>query len=101
MAATLLTTGLLCVIAALVGGGIEVLGGKVPVIQSSKRQTALGLFGIVLLLGADVVSSSSLSHGVAPKDRSSCDPQRDPPEQMQSESLVESLARYWLTPVRF
>lgn len=58
MATTLLTTGLLCVIAAIVGGGIEALGGKVPVIESSKRQTALGLFGIVLLLGAWFSSSS-------------------------------------------
>jgi hypothetical protein len=58
MATTLLTTGLLCVIAAIVGGGIEAFGGKVPVIQSSKRQTALGLFGIILLLGALYSSSS-------------------------------------------
>jgi len=59
MATTLLTTGLLCVIAAIVGGGIEAFGGKVPVIQSSKRQAALGLFGIVLLLGAWFSSSSN------------------------------------------
>ena len=60
MATTLLTTGLLCVIAAIVGGGIEALGGKMPVIQSSKRQTILGLFGIILLLGAWFSSSSNV-----------------------------------------
>ena len=76
MATTLLTTGLLCLIAAIVGGGIEALGGKIPVIQSSKRQTALGLFGIILLLGAWFSSSSSVSPGVVPKDRSSSDPER-------------------------
>jgi hypothetical protein len=69
MATTLLTTGLLCVIAAIVGGGIEALGGKVPVIQSSKRQTALGLFGTILLLGA-WFSPSSNAPGAVPSDGS-------------------------------
>ena len=71
MAVTLLTTGLLCVIAAIVGGGIEAFGGKVPVIQSSKRQTALGLFGILLLLGAYVSLSSKVPPEAVPKDSSS------------------------------
>lgn len=66
MANTLLTTGLLCVIAAIIGGGIEALGGKVPVIESLKRQIALGVFGIILLLGAWLSSSSSSQKFVNP-----------------------------------
>jgi hypothetical protein len=67
MATTLLTTGLLCVIAAIVGGGIEALGGKVPVIQSTKRQTVLGLFGMILLLGAWFSSSGSSKLRAVPR----------------------------------
>jgi len=93
MAVTLLTTGLLCVIAAIVGGGIEAFGGKVPVIQSSKRQTALGLFGILLLLGAYVSSSSNVPSGngdATPPPVSRIDRQRARTELAQFISLAKT-----------
>lgn len=46
---TLLTAGLSCVIAAIIGGGLKAFGIDIPVLQSTKRQWALGVFGIALL----------------------------------------------------
>jgi hypothetical protein len=58
MATTLLTTGLVCVIAAIVGGGVKLFGGSVPVIPSSMRQLGLGVFGGVLLPAAYLLTAS-------------------------------------------
>lgn len=41
--------GILCIIAALVGGGVTVAGGTIPVIKTIKRQILLGVFGAALL----------------------------------------------------
>jgi hypothetical protein len=49
MNATLLSIGLFCVIAAIIGGGLEALGAKMPVLNSLKRQLLLGFFGLVPL----------------------------------------------------
>src|SRR5204863_248014 len=50
MVATLLTTGIACIIAAIVGGGLKAFAIEIPVLASGRRQAALGLFGGVLLL---------------------------------------------------
>ena len=52
MSSTLLTAGLACVIAAIVGGGLKAFGIEMPVVQSGKRQLALATLGIALLLGS-------------------------------------------------
>jgi hypothetical protein len=49
MTATLLLIGLVCVIAAITGGGCKVYEIDLPVIASGKRQIVLALLGIVLL----------------------------------------------------
>ena len=49
---TLLTTGLACVIAAIVGGGFKAFGIEVPVLASTRRQIVLASFGALLLLAA-------------------------------------------------
>jgi hypothetical protein len=51
---TLLTTGLLCVIAAIVGGGLSAFGIKMPALESVKRQVMLGLLGVILLVSASL-----------------------------------------------
>ena len=48
MHTTLLTTGLVCMIAAIIGGGLKAFGIEVPAFQSTRRQVVLGLFGLVL-----------------------------------------------------
>jgi hypothetical protein len=49
MAATLLTAGIACIIAAIVGGGLKAFGIEIPVLDSGRRQAALGAFGVLLL----------------------------------------------------
>jgi hypothetical protein len=50
MQTTLLTTGLVCIIAAIIGGGLKGFGIEVPLLQSLPRQFALGILGCVLVL---------------------------------------------------
>src|SRR5262245_45278581 len=57
MTTTLLTTGLACMIAAIIGGGLKALGTEIPVIKSRNRQVALGLFGVALIITAFVIHS--------------------------------------------
>ena len=50
MATTLLTTGLACLIAAIVGGGLKAFGIEIPILRSGKRQLALAGLGFILAL---------------------------------------------------
>jgi hypothetical protein len=50
MATTLLTAGLACLIAAIVGGGLKAWGIEIPALQSLKRQVLLASLGIALAL---------------------------------------------------
>ena len=47
---SLVNAGAVCMIAAIVGGGVEALGAKMPVLYSKTRQLPLAGFGIVLML---------------------------------------------------
>jgi hypothetical protein len=47
--------GIACMAAAIVGGGLEAFGIKVPLLHSVRRQVVLALFGCVLLIAAGVV----------------------------------------------
>jgi hypothetical protein len=49
MNATLLAVGLVSLVAAIVGGGLKMLGNELPVLQSVKRQVMLGIVGVVLI----------------------------------------------------
>jgi len=59
MNTTLLVIGLICLIAAVVGGGLEMAGAKVPVLDSPARQVALGVVGFIGIVLAFVASRSS------------------------------------------
>jgi hypothetical protein len=50
MSTTLLTTGLVCIIAAIVGGGLKAFGIEIPILQSGKRQVLLAIFGSILII---------------------------------------------------
>ena len=56
MTTTLLTAGLVCIIAAIIGGGLTAFGIKMPIVQSAKRQAVLALFGFFLLGAAYQIS---------------------------------------------
>lgn len=45
----LLTAGVVCIIAAIVGGGLKAFGAEVPALASVRRQLLLGSSGVVLL----------------------------------------------------
>jgi hypothetical protein len=46
---TLFGTGIGCIIAAIVGGGLRAFGLEIPVLNSVRRQILLGLFGVILV----------------------------------------------------
>jgi hypothetical protein len=48
----LLTTGVVCILAAIVGGGLKAFGIELPVLQSWGRQAILALFGLILVWSA-------------------------------------------------
>lgn len=65
MSATLLSAGIACIIAAIVGGGLKAFGIEIPALASGRRQAALGAFGALLLL-ATVVAGGGLPWSTAP-----------------------------------
>jgi hypothetical protein len=72
---TLLTAGISCIIAAIVGGGLKAFGIEIPVLNSRFRQLALGGFGIFLTLAGlllDIYPSRQ------PETPSNVTPKRDP-----------------------
>jgi hypothetical protein len=48
--AAIFSAGVACLIAAIVGGGMKGLGLEIPVIQSGKRQLALAIIGLTLMM---------------------------------------------------
>lgn len=55
MLTTLITVGISCLLAAIIGGGFKGLGIEIPVVHSQKRQIMLAVAGVVLLGSAVVV----------------------------------------------
>jgi hypothetical protein len=60
MATTLLTAGIACIVAAIVGGGLKAFGLEIPALASSRRQIGLGVFGAMLLVAAAVASREGI-----------------------------------------
>jgi hypothetical protein len=52
MSDTILGFGLVCIAAAIIGGGLSAAGTKIPLINSIPRQILLGAFGALLVVGA-------------------------------------------------
>jgi len=55
MGNTLLTTGLVCIVAAIVGGGLKAFGIEIGILRSWKRQGLLAMFGAIMLVTAYVI----------------------------------------------
>lgn len=102
--ATVLTAGLVCVIAAIARGGLEAFGIKMPLISSTPRQVILGAFGLFLVMVALLPNSpfyladgehdtSSVSRGDASgteTDSSTSDGCQAVNEQFDAQSLDEA-----------
>lgn len=55
----LLLAGIACVVAAIVGGGLKLLGAEFPLLQSLTRQALLATAGVVLIVSSAVTPSDS------------------------------------------
>ena len=62
MDSTVVVLGIVCVMAAIVGGGLELAGVKIPLVGSLPRQVMLAVFGALLLF----VAWSNSSRDAAP-----------------------------------
>ena len=60
MNATLQNLGIFCILAAIVGGGCEALGFKLPLLHSVKRQVLLAGFGGILIISAHFSEAQAL-----------------------------------------
>lgn len=68
MATLWITAGIACLIAAVVGGGLSAGGMSIPVIDSPRRQLALGGLGIVFaIIGFAVMDSPGSADAGAPE----------------------------------
>jgi hypothetical protein len=50
MQTTFLTVGIACIIAAIVGGGFKAFGIEIPILNSLRRQLALGVLGAAFVV---------------------------------------------------
>jgi hypothetical protein len=58
---TAIGVGIACMIAAIVGGGVKLLGTEIPAICSTKRQVMLFVFGFLLAAVGNDTSGSSVT----------------------------------------
>jgi hypothetical protein len=79
MNATLLCTGLACVIAAVVGGGLKAFGVEIPILTSLKRQLVLGILGAILIGVA--LHTSAVPDTIPQQPAVEPNPQTNPPRQ--------------------
>jgi hypothetical protein len=63
----LLIAGIVCMVAAIVGGGVKMLGAEVPVLNSFPRQIMLFVLGVVfLLVSFGIGAAPAVNNAVAP-----------------------------------
>jgi hypothetical protein len=65
MTTTLICTGIVCILAAILGGGLKAFDMELPIVTSLKRQVLLGVFGGALFAGGfaiDPAINLSLPH---------------------------------------
>jgi TolA-binding protein len=103
MQTTLLSAGLACIIAAIIGGGSKAFSIEIPLINSLRRQVLLGALGLILIITASFVSSepapgaastsaAPVEHSESPVPGLSVSARASLADQQQSnERLVEEL----------
>lgn len=76
MTATLLALGLVCVIAALIGGDVKALGVEIPALKSAWKRWGLAILGAVLLLVVVYLSRKPAAAPLQPQAGSNLQSQR-------------------------
>jgi len=90
MQTTVFVFGLACIVAAIVGGGIEALGQKLPVISSRLRQALLGVFGLALVIVFAPVSTPFAQSNEGPSTGPIVDQKRGQPTVLPDSTRAES-----------
>ena len=97
-----ITAGIACLVAAIVGGGLKAFGIEIPVLESGRRQAALGALGAVLL--AVGISVDGLSRSTAPSEQplatqsSPASQPSTPPSAPPSTATVECSPAWFARP---
>jgi hypothetical protein len=63
---TLLSAGIACLVAGVVGGGLKAFGIEIPVLESVPRQLAVAGLGVMLIVAAAVVPTDQTRKPVPP-----------------------------------
>jgi hypothetical protein len=79
-----LTSGVVVIVAAIVGGQVKGAGMEFPLIASFRRQLALALFGVFLLASAFIAHEAETAEPEVKMDPSTIDlsPQKPPPKPL-------------------
>ena len=91
METTLITAGIACVIAAIVGGGLKAFAIEIRVLDSVRRQAALGAFGVLLIAAGLGWNRFPRVPGSSPSDR----PPSEPPATADSAAAVTGCSPAW------
>ena len=86
MTSTLLTAGLACLVAAIVGGGLKAFGVEILIVASTNRQLLLGVVGVLLLGGALIV----VQRPDAQSKQQDAPQSREPPPEIKEPQVLSS-----------
>ena len=70
MQSILMTTGIACIITAIIGGGFRAYGLEFPVLRSVRRQWMIGLLGVMLVMSAAILGKGEKTPEGAPTGNS-------------------------------
>jgi hypothetical protein len=110
METVFLSTGLACLIAAVIGGGLKAFGIELPIVQSVKRQVILGLLGCVLIFAAieqhqsavlervDVPTSTHDDHANVPVAQPKPSEDSTPKKVVPNPAIIRAPSDAWKDP---
>jgi hypothetical protein len=81
---TFIIAGVVCVIAAIVGGGLKAFGVEMPLLNSTPRQIILGIAGIVFLF-------FGMGWNNGPDDKTPIEPEKKKDSVPTSVPLVQEM----------
>ena len=101
METTLITAGIACIVAAIVGGGLKAFSIEIHVLESGRRQAALGVFGAILLaagFGWSALSRAAGPEPTAPPSAATASARPPAPAASASAATAECSAAWFADP---